>query len=398
MEKRLMKTAATKIIKKKTVWHDGSGKLTRAQAAALDRSVRPADASAHAVGEASEAAVREAKTQFLPTDEEREQWEEENRSDATYTWKGLTERFSSLLHRITSGAPLTDVALEGMLDKLRENLEKKNVASDVSRHIVLGVRQYLKERRPRTVRHAQALLRPGLETGVTRILASRSDTDVLRRALGHRGRSRRPFVITVIGINGVGKSTSLAKVAYLLKTHGLSPMVAACDTFRSGAVEQLAVHARCLDVSLFHRGYSKDPAGVATAAIKNAEAEGHDVVLIDTAGRMQNNVPLMTALGKLVVAARPDMVLFVGEALVGNDGLNQLKMFEAALQRSGHGRKIDGIILTKWDTVSEKVGATLTMSHASGSPVVFVGIGQKYHHLRSLKVGEVMDSLLTTIE
>jgi len=134
-----------------------------------------------------------------------------------------------------------------------------------------------------------------------------------------------------VGINGVGKSTSLAKVAYYLKQHGCNPLIAACDTFRSGAVEQLNVHAKCLDVELYQKGYAKDPAGVAAEAIKKAAGQGNDVVLVDTAGRMQNNVPLMSALGKLVVVNEPDLVCFVGEALVGNDGIDQLKVRKRAI-------------------------------------------------------------------
>jgi len=197
------------------------------------------------------------------------------------------------------------------------------------------------------------------------------------------------------GINGVGKSTSLAKIAYYLKCHDCKPLIAACDTFRSGAVEQLNVHARCLDVPLFQMGYAKDPAIVAKAAINHASNNNHDVVLIDTAGRMQNNVPLMLALSKLVLESNPDLVLFVCEALVGNDGMDQLKMFDRALKSAGHKRQIDGIVLTKFDTVSDKVGATLTMTHTTGAPVVFVGIGQKYNHLKKLSPQAVIQSLFS---
>jgi len=175
-------------------------------------------------------------------------------------------------------------------------------------------------------------------------------------------------------------------------------MLAACDTFRSGAVEQLNVHAKCLDVPLFQRGYAKDPSSVAKAAIAVAsELEDgkpqHDVVLVDTAGRMQNNIPLMKALTKLVVENSPDLVCFVGEALVGNDGMDQLSMFNQALRTGGHSRPIDGIILTKFDTVSDKVGAALTMTHMTGIPVIFVGTGQKYNHLKKLSVQSVIRSL-----
>lgn len=203
---------------------------------------------------------------------------------------------------------------------------------------------------------------------------------------------RSPFLV---GINGVGKSTSLAKIAYYLKSQGCKPLLAACDTFRSGAVEQLNVHAKCLDVPLYHKGYAKDPSAVAKAAINQATEDGHDVVLVDTAGRMQNNLPLMKALSSLVVQNKPDLVLFVCEALVGNDGIDQLEMFNKALRSGGHSRKIDGIVLTKFDTISDKVGAALTMTHITGSPVVFVGTGQKYNHLKQLSVQSVIKSMFS---
>ena len=126
-----------------------------------------------------------------------------------------------------------------------------------------------------------------------------------------------------IGVNGVGKSTSLAKVAYYLKTKGnLSVMMAACDNFRSGAVEQLMTHAACLDVPVYHKGYKDDPAVIAKEALQEAKSKRYDVVLIDTAGRMQGNEALMRALAKLVHVNQPDTVLFVGEALVGNDSID----------------------------------------------------------------------------
>ena len=194
---------------------------------------------------------------------------------------------------------------------------------------------------------------------------------------------------------GVGKSTSLAKIAYYLKTNQCNPMLAACDTFRSGAVEQLSVHASCLSIPLYHQGYAKDPSAVAKAAISKAAEDGHDVVLVDTAGRMQNNVPLMKALAKLVTETQPDLVLFVCEALVGNDGMDQLTMFQKALAFGGHTRPIDGIVLTKFDTVSDKVGAALTLTHLTGVPIAFCGTGQKYNHLKSLSVPFVIQSLFS---
>jgi signal recognition particle receptor subunit alpha len=145
-------------------------------------------------------------------------------------------------------------------------------------------------------------------------------------------------------------------------------------------------------VPLFSQGYSKDPSAVAKAAIAHATVEGNDLVLIDTAGRMQNNVPLMKALGKLVQENQPDFCILVCEALVGHDGLSQYQMFQQAL---GAGRRgIDGLILTKFDTVSDKVGAALTLTHQTGAPIVFCGTGQKYHHLKKLSAPAIIQSLL----
>jgi signal recognition particle receptor subunit alpha len=202
-----------------------------------------------------------------------------------------------------------------------------------------------------------------------------------------------------LGVNGVGKSTNLAKVAYYLKHKGgLNVMVAACDTFRAGAVEQLRTHGRNLGLEIFDRGYGKDPADIAKHALQYAANNGYDVVLVDTAGRMQDNEPLMRALAKLVAVNNPDLVLFVGEALVGNDGVDQLVKFHRSLidlAPSGSRRGVDAILLTKYDTVDDKVGAALTMVYVTGQPVVFVGCGQKYTHLRKLQVKEVVKTLLS---
>ncbi|KFG57359.1 signal recognition particle receptor alpha subunit, partial [Toxoplasma gondii RUB] len=174
----------------------------------------------------------------------------------------------------------------------------------------------------------------------------------------------------------------------------LDVLIAACDTFRAGAVEQLRTHSRCLQVPLFERGYGKDAAAIAREALATARQEGRDVVLIDTAGRMQDNEPLMRSLAKLVAMNSPDMILFVGEALVGNDAVDQLKKFNQALvDLTALGgrppRTVDGIILTKFDTVDDKVGAALSMVYITGQPVVFVGTGQKYPNLKKLNGSSV---------
>lgn len=273
----------------------------------------------------------------------------------------------------------------------------KNVAADIATELTASVQSSLEGKKlsGRFERPAAAA-KAALREAVLRVLTPKRPVDLLREVHAAQAKGR-PFAVAFVGVNGVGKSTSLAKVAYYLREHGCKVLLAACDTFRSGAVEQLGVHARCLDVPLFEKGYAKDPAAVAVAALEHAREQGFDAVLIDTAGRMQNNAPLMRALAKLVGDAQPDRVLFVGEALVGNDGIDQLRMFDEALAAFAPPgrppRRVDGIVLTKFDTIDTKVGAALSMTYQTGQPVVFVGTGQKYTHLRRLNAGAIVDAL-----
>jgi signal recognition particle receptor subunit alpha len=170
-------------------------------------------------------------------------------------------------------------------------------------------------------------------------------------------------------------------------------LVAACDTFRSGAVEQLNVHVRNLKelsarenvgyVDLYQKGYGKDAANVAKDAVEYASANKFDVVLIDTAGRRHNDVRLMSSLEKFAKFAKPDKILMVGEALVGTDSVMQARHFNAAF---GSGRGLDGFIISKCDTVGDMIGTLVSMVHATGIPVLFLGTGQHYGDLRNLSV------------
>merc|ERR1712025_700684 len=189
-----------------------------------------------------------------------------------------------------------------------------------------------------------------------------------------------------------------------------SVLIAACDTFRAGAVEQLRTHTKRLNslhpaeqnkgkqmVQLYEKGYGKDAAGIAMEAINYARNSRIDVVLVDTAGRMQDNEPLMRALSKLIAVNDPDLVLFVGEALVGNEAVDQLVKFNSALadhsaQNNPH--LIDGIVLTKFDTIDDKVGSSISMTYITGQPIIFVGTGQTYTDLKALNAKAVVQSLM----
>lgn len=310
---------------------------------------------------------------------------------------GLFKVLAKSVKNLTGGAVLTQEDLDPILKSFKTALMSRNVAADVATKLSDSVNQTLVGKRTDRFTSMTATVKGVLQESMETILTPKKSVDVLRAAIAAKN-AGRVFSLCFLGVNGVGKSTNLAKVAYYLKHKGgLNVLICACDTFRAGAVEQLKTHSRCLDVPLFERGYGKDPADIAKQALAYASANGHDVVLIDTAGRMQDNEPLMKALAKLVAINNPDLVLFVGEALVGNDAIDQVTKFNRSLIDYSHDprnpRGIDGMLLTKYDTVDDKVGAALSMVYVTGQPIVFVGTGQKYTHLRKLQVKEVVRTL-----
>lgn len=204
---------------------------------------------------------------------------------------------------------------------------EKNVAQEIADNLCESVTAQLISKKTQSFTTVQATVKNALVDSIQKLLTPKRNIDILKEALASRQKGQ-VYSIAFIGVNGVGKSTSLAKVAYYLKTKGnLKVMIAGCDNFRSGAIEQLQTHCMCLDIPLYEKGYKDDPAYIAKEALQDAKNKGFDVLLIDTAGRMQGNTNLMNALAKLVHINNPDLVLFVGEALVGNDAIDQLTKF-----------------------------------------------------------------------
>ncbi|XP_022657628.1 signal recognition particle receptor subunit alpha-like [Varroa jacobsoni] len=298
---------------------------------------------------------------------------------------------------------LTRAEVDPVLDKLREHLITKNVAAEVATQLCKSVAVQMEGQILGSFQRVASVIRETLSDALVQVLSPKRRMDLLRDVLECR-RDNRPYVIAFCGVNGVGKSTNLAKICFWLMENDCRVLIAACDTFRAGAVEQLRTHVRHLDtlhkdkVQLYERGYGKDAAGIASEAISFAREARFDVVLIDTAGRMQDNEPLMRALAKLVVVNRPDLLLFVGEALVGNEAVDQLTRFNIALadhsKMQGHPRLIDGIVLSKFDTIDDKVGAAVSMSYITGQPIVFVGTGQTYVDLKALNPKAVVKALM----
>eukprot|EP00252_Welwitschia_mirabilis_P000706 TRINITY_DN10679_c0_g2_i1.p1 TRINITY_DN10679_c0_g2~~TRINITY_DN10679_c0_g2_i1.p1 ORF type:complete len:586 (-),score=177.50 TRINITY_DN10679_c0_g2_i1:209-1813(-) len=303
---------------------------------------------------------------------------------------------SSVFQSVSGNKILEKSDLEPALKALKDRLMTKNVAEEIAEKLCESVAMSLVGKKLGSFTRVSTTVQVAMEEALIRILTPKRSIDILRDVHAAKDQGK-PYVIVFVGVNGVGKSTNLAKVAYWLLQHNLSVMMAACDTFRSGAVEQLRTHARRLQIPIFEKGYERDPAVVAKEAIQEAFRNKSDVVLVDTAGRMQDNEPLMRALSKLINLNNPDLVLFVGEALVGNDAVDQLSKFNqklADLSTSSNARLIDGILLTKFDTIDDKVGAALSMVYISGAPVMFVGCGQSYTDLKKLNVKSIVKTLL----
>uniref|UniRef100_A0AAX7TD88 SRP54-type proteins GTP-binding domain-containing protein n=1 Tax=Astatotilapia calliptera TaxID=8154 RepID=A0AAX7TD88_ASTCA len=314
-----------------------------------------------------------------------------------------------MLKGLVGSKSLTREDMEPVLEKMKDHLIAKNVAADIASQLCDSVAKKLEGKVMGTFTTVASTVKQALQDSLVQILQPKRRVDILRDVMEAQSQ-RRPFVITFCGVNGVGKSTNLAKISFWLIENGFTVLIAACDTFRAGAVEQLRTHQRRLNslhppekhggrpvVQLYEKGYGKDAAGIAMEAIAYARNQAFDVVLVDTAGRMQDNAPLMTALAKLIAVNMPDLVLFVGEALVGNEAVDQLVKFNQALadhSMSDKPRLIDGIVLTKFDTIDDKVGAAISMTYITGQPIVFVGTGQTYNDLRSLNARAVVSALM----
>ena len=252
----------------------------------------------------------------------------------------------------------------------------------------------------------QNTIHSATESALRRILTPTTSLDLLQEIQGVTSPSnlsfsqRRPYVMSIVGVNGVGKSTNLSKICFFLLQNKKRVLVVAADTFRSGAVEQLRVHVRSLKelsaheggyVDLYERGYGKDAARIAKDAVSYAAENNFDVVLIDTAGRRHNDQRLMSSLEKFAKLANPDKILMVGEALVGSDSVQQARNFNTAFGKNKH---LDGFIISKCDTVGDMVGTLVSMVHATGIPVLFLGTGQHYNDLRTLNVRWAVDLLM----
>ena len=263
---------------------------------------------------------------------------------------------------------ISEKHLEDILWELEMGLLEGDVAMEVASAVVDSVKDDLVGRKIKRSNDITEYTYNALRNAVAEIIdiPGKSMTEMIeaKKAQGE------PLVVMFVGINGTGKTTTIGKLANYYLKKGYTPVIAAADTFRAGAIEQVNYHADNVGVKLIKHQKGSDPAAVAFDAVEHAKAQGKELVLIDTAGRMQTNTNLMDEMKKIKRVAKPDLVVFVGDALTGNDATQQASKFNEAID-------IDGVILTKADADS-KGGASLSIGYVIKKPILFLGMGQGY--------------------
>ncbi|MFW9980758.1 MAG: signal recognition particle-docking protein FtsY [Candidatus Thorarchaeota archaeon] len=257
--------------------------------------------------------------------------------------------------------------------ELQMVLIQNDVAVEVAEHICDLTKEKILGTRTGRLENISKLFKTAILESVLEVLTPEHPVDPLEFATEKKQKGE-PTTILFVGVNGTGKTTTLAKMASIFKEKGFTVVIAAGDTFRAGSIEQLEKHAQRLDIRVIKQDYGSDAAAIAYDAIAHAKARHIDIVLIDSAGRMQSNKNLLEEMKKIVRVAQPDLKIFVGDALAGNDALSQAKEFNNAIG-------IDGAILTKVDA-DPSGGAALSIAFITGRPVIYVGVGQNYGDLR----------------
>jgi fused signal recognition particle receptor len=296
----------------------------------------------------------------------------------------LRSNLDSIVDKI-SKTELTGKDLEQLLQELKTTLAENDVAYLVAERICDGIRQRAASIQVSRLGDRRQPVRSIVREVLLDALKGSGEGSFFEK-INMKKQAHEPAIIVFVGINGTGKTTTVAKTAYLLKNRGYSVVIACGDTYRTGSIEQLEEHARRLDVKTIKHTYGADAAAVAFDSINHARANGINTVLIDTAGRMQTKRNLLDEMKKIVRIASPDFVMLVVDSLTGNDAVEQGRSFSESV-------RIDGITLTKLDA-DARGGSAISLATDIGKPVIFAGTGQAYEDLISFDPTTIVDRII----
>ena len=318
------------------------------------------------------------------TEEKKSRFWSRNKDNDSSEENDEDEELSGMFSFITAKT-ISEKHLEDILWELEMGLLEGDVAMEVASAVVDSVKDDLVGRKIKRSNDITEYTYNALRNAVAEIIdiPGKSMTEMIeaKKAQGE------PLVVMFVGINGTGKTTTIGKLANYYLKKGYTPVIAAADTFRAGAIEQVNYHADKVGVKLIKHQKGSDPAAVAFDAVEHAKAQGKELVLIDTAGRMQTNTNLMDEMKKIKRVAKPDLVVFVGDALTGNDATQQASKFNEAID-------LDGVILTKADADS-KGGASLSIGYVIKKPILFLGMGQGYDDIKEYDADWMLNQLFS---
>ena len=334
------------------------------------------------------------KSEEETSEEESEDEAEEEKEEKSHFWSRSKKdkddvsadgEASGGLFSFVREKTIQEKHVDDILFELEMELLQGDVAMEVASEVVDSVKTSLVGKKIKRSNDITEYTFIALRDAVAEIIdiPGKSMTEMIedKKAQGE------PLVVMFVGINGTGKTTTIGKLANYYLKKGYTPVIAASDTFRAGAIEQVTYHADNVGVKIIKHQKGSDPAAVAFDAVEHAKAQGKELVLIDTAGRMQTNTNLMDEMKKIKRVSKPDLVIFVGDALTGNDATEQAKKFNEAID-------IDGVILTKADADS-KGGASLSIGYVIQKPIMFLGVGQGYDDIMEYDAEWMLNQLFS---
>jgi fused signal recognition particle receptor len=296
----------------------------------------------------------------------------------------LKSGFKGLVTKVTT-TELKPENLRPLLSDFTMTLAENDVAFPVADKVCDELEKRLTGVQVKRLEDRKQIVEDNLRQVLLEVMLTDKKIDVLSMAEEKR-KKNEPLILLFVGINGTGKTTTIAKVAQFFKDKKYTVVLAGSDTYRAGSIEQLEEHARRLNLRVIKHKYGADPAAVAFDAISHAKAHGINVVLIDTAGRMQTNQNLMNELSKVKRIVKPDLTILTVDSLAGNDAVMQAEEFHKSVG-------IDATILTKVDA-DVKGGASLSVTYITQKPILFIGVGQSYKDLEIFNPEKFVNMIL----